>query len=133
MAEARVAAMSMYSELLAMSVTIDDSAADPALPTEKRLLDELAAQRDRLEVEKAISPDRRSDAPTRVASELQYDRTLLKLCRMHGIDCDVARFRQPARERRRLEQALQAAGVDLRRGRHHGQRRRPDHEPPDGS
>lgn len=135
MADTRLAMMSMYSELLAMSLTMDDDVVVTGPPTEKRLLDELAAQRGRLHADRAtasIPPP--SDAPSRIATEIQYDRTLIKLCHLHAIPCDVARFTRPSCERRRLEEALEAAGVDLSGERPNGPRRAAAaQEPPEGS
>ncbi|HVX22194.1 MAG TPA: hypothetical protein VHB02_12650 [Acidimicrobiales bacterium] len=51
----------------------------------------------------------RLDAAEAVAAQLSYDLRLLRLCRVLGIPCDVRRFAQPAAERRRLEEAVQAA------------------------
>lgn len=134
MTEASVTTMSMYSELLAMSLKLDDDATFAGTASERRLLEELTAQRDRLEVENATASERRSDAPSRVATEIQYDRALIKLCRLHEIPCDVSRFTRPSRERRRLEEALESVGVDLRDQRRHRVRHRiPDQEPPEGS
>jgi hypothetical protein len=48
-----------------------------------------------------------------LATEVAYDRSLLKLCAAHDIDVVVADFAQPTEERRRIEQMLVAAGLDL--------------------
>ena len=128
--------MSMYSELLAMSLSQEDETSEAAASSEKRLLQELAECRDRLRADQAIAPSRRPDAPSRVATELRYDRALISLCRLHEIACEAARFTCPPKERRRLEEALAAAGVDVRVVRRHDLRRGATdgpHEPPVGS
>lgn len=129
----RVAAMSMYSELLEMSLSIDEDAA-AAVESEKRLLDELAASRDRLASGEVAISGRSADAPSRIAREIRYDRALIRLCRLHDIPCDVARFTRPSRERRRLEEALEATGVELKSGRPREPAQRSRiYEPPEGS
>jgi predicted neuraminidase len=130
------ATMSMYGELLAMSLDQEDDTSEAADWSEKRLLQELAECRDRLRTDQAIAPSRRPDAPSRVATELRYDRALINLCRLHEIACGAARFTCPQEERRRLEEALRAAGVDVRAARHGNVRRGATggaHEPPVGS
>lgn len=122
---------SMYSELLRMSLTGEDAAANA--PREEQLLEELRERRRRMQDGRLA---RRVDPPSRVADELAYDRTLIKLCRLHSISCDAARFTRPPRERRRLEEALEAAGVDVHAFRPRGERattRGPAQEPPEGS
>jgi hypothetical protein len=130
------ATMSMYSELLAMSLTQGDEILDGAASNEKRLLQELVDCRERLRTDQAIAPSRRPDAPSRIATELQYDRALINLCRLHAIPCDVGRFTRPQQERKRLEEALETVGLDVRTARRHDSRRTVaggDHEPPVGS
>jgi hypothetical protein len=129
----RVAAMSMYCELLEMSLSIDEDAA-AAVVSERGLLDELAASRDRLTTGEVAFSGRSGDAPSRIASEIRYDRALIRLCRLHDIPCDVARFARPSGERRRLEHALEATGVELKSGRLREPRRGGrNYEPPEGS
>ena len=129
--------MSMYSELLAMSLSQEDEASKAAASSEKDLLQELSECRDRLRTDQAIAPARRPDAPSRVATELRYDRALIGLCRLQGIPCGAWRFTCPQKERRRLEAALEAAGVDVRAHRRRDNSRRAvnggSHEPPVGS
>jgi hypothetical protein len=105
---------SIYSELLGMSLTLDGDAPGAAPSTERRLLEELTEYRHRLQATGTTLGTRRGDASSRIATELQYDRTLIKLCRLHGIPCEVGRFARPLQERMRLEKALGAAGVPLR-------------------
>ncbi len=126
--------MSMYSELLAMSLTVDGDAVVKSPPSEKRLLEELAALRERLKFNWPASSSASPDASSRIATEIQYDRTLIKLCRLHAIPCDVERFTLPTRERQRLEGELAAAGVDVVAARaRRTLRAAVGHDPPDGS
>lgn len=127
--------MSIYSELLAISLTLADDPVEAGASNEKRLLEELTECRDRLDT-KGIAASHRLDAPSRIATELQYDRALIKLCLLHEIACDAAAFTRPQHERRRLEEALEAAGVDVRVRRRHDSGRATTaggHEPPAGS
>jgi hypothetical protein len=48
-----------------------------------------------------------------IALELEYDLTLMRLCELLAIEHGVDRFEQPVLERQRLEEAVQAQGVDL--------------------
>jgi hypothetical protein len=128
--------MSMYSELLAMSLSADDAAV-VAAPGEKQLLEELREHRHRLQGPgTGDGRSHRADASSHIATELGYDRALIKLCRLHAIPCDPARFTRPSQERRRLEEALEAAGVEVNGTRQRGALG-PAHaqaqEPPDGS
>lgn len=52
-------------------------------------------------------------AERELATEVDYDCSLINLCRALGIPADSTRFAQPAPERARLEQALDEAGEDL--------------------
>jgi hypothetical protein len=52
-------------------------------------------------------------AERELATELDYDRSLINLCRALGIPADSTRFARPAPERARLERALDEAGEDL--------------------
>ena len=134
----------MYGALLAMSLSLAGDTADgvaaggtrdAGAAREKELLEQLAEHRRRLQSEKAVDASRRSDAPSRIAMELEYDRALIRLCQLHAIVYDVARFDRPQLERRRLEDALEAAGVDVRGAQRHGAHHVParPHEPPVGS
>jgi hypothetical protein len=125
--------MSMYSELLAASLANDEEAAGPHAPREGWLLEELLlARRRRQQFGRAMG---RSDASSRIAAELEYDRALIGLCRLHDIPCGAARFTYPSQERRRLEEALEAVGVDVTgsQGRDEHRRTPVGHEPPAGS
>lgn len=120
--------MSIYSDLLAMSMqsagegpseTSDHVSrgehATGGDHTTARLVHELVRYRSRLRQERAPGTILLGgvDMPSRIAREIDYDRALMRLCRLHGIACDPARFTTPAAERTRLEQALRSAGVDL--------------------
>lgn len=108
--------MSMYSELLAMSIEKGEEAVDGDRSLlEARLLHELAEHRSRLRQEHAPGTlvIGEMDTPSRIAREIDYDLVLIRLCRLHDIACDPASFTRPLVERRRLELALQAAGVDV--------------------
>ncbi|HVT41497.1 MAG TPA: hypothetical protein VHD39_00835 [Acidimicrobiales bacterium] len=48
-----------------------------------------------------------------LARELSYDGTLIRLCEFLEVPATPAGFRNPERERGRLEQALRALGVGL--------------------
>lgn len=48
-----------------------------------------------------------------LAAEVGYDRALIKLSVVHGIEASPEQFIKPAEERRRLELALLEDGVDL--------------------
>jgi hypothetical protein len=97
--------MSMYSELLVLSLQDRDA----SLPTSPD--DTLAALRAcRRDLDRS---DGRASPADRMAGELAYDRLLLALCAMKGVDHDPSRFTVPERERRRLESALGALGIDL--------------------
>jgi hypothetical protein len=106
--------MSMYSELLVASLRSTDPARDGAGTTEAALLSELAACR--RDLTRALPADAAGggvDASADIARQVDYDLALIRLCRLRGIDCDPARFTRPLVERRRLEDALVAAGVEL--------------------
>ncbi len=103
--------MSMYSDLLALSLIVADDQKDL---DERYLLQEIAECRERLQVDQTLPVARKPDAPSQVATELEYDGALIKLCRLHAIPCDPARFTLPTGERRRLEDALESIGVDIR-------------------
>jgi hypothetical protein len=48
-----------------------------------------------------------------LATEVTYDRALIKLCADNGIEVAPASFAQPSQERRRLEMELAGAELDL--------------------
>lgn len=48
-----------------------------------------------------------------LATEVTYDRALLKLCAANGIEVATADFAHPLEERRRLERELAGAKLDL--------------------
>jgi hypothetical protein len=48
-----------------------------------------------------------------LATEVAYDRALIKLCRANGVEAIESRFSHPRDERDRLEDELAAAGIDL--------------------
>lgn len=52
-------------------------------------------------------------AEREIASEVDYDRSLIRLCTALGIDAHPESFTQPAPARARLEDALVEAGEDL--------------------
>jgi hypothetical protein len=113
-AQARLRMMSMYSELLAASLRSTDPARDGAATTEVALLSELAAcRRDLTRARPAEAAGGGADASADIARQVDYDLALIRLCRLRGIDCDPGRFTRPLVERRRLEEALAAAGVEL--------------------
>ena len=51
--------------------------------------------------------------PAAVVDQLAYDMALVRLSRCLGIDCDIAGFDRPERERARLKEALASRGVHL--------------------
>ena len=125
--------MSMYSELLAVSLAIDEETAGAHAASEECLLEELLlARRHRQQAGRAVGG---SDASSRIAAELEYDRALIGLCRLYAIPCGAERFTRPLRERRRLEAALEAVGVDVTGAGSRDEHRRMavGHEPPEGS
>ena len=114
---AKLQRMSMYSELLvaALQVAPGPSEALEGQRLEDALGLELAECRRRLA---ARGPQRqelqgKNDAPVEIALELDYDLALIRLCKVHGIACDARRFTRPSPERRRLEEELSGAGVDV--------------------
>ncbi len=48
-----------------------------------------------------------------LGAEIAYDRALLKLCSLYGVDSSPERFSRPGYERNRLERELAARGLDL--------------------
>ena len=125
---------SIYSELLAVSLAVEEETAGTHTASEEWLLEEfLLARRHRLQAGRAAG---RTDASSRIAAELEYDRALIRLCRLHAISAGAERFARPIRERRRLEEALEASGVNVTSASGHDGARRsavPGHDPLEGS
>jgi hypothetical protein len=96
---------SMYVALLTRS--LDDWVMEP---TEDELIDHVLACR--FEMLVAV-PNFEENVYSALASEIAYDRSLIKLSEAHGISTSVASFVRPNEERRRLEHALADAGIDL--------------------
>jgi len=125
--------ISMYSELLAVSLAIDEETVGAHAASEEWLLEELLlARRHRQQASRAAG---RSDASSRIAAELEYDRALIRLSRLHAIPCGAERFTRPLRERQRLEEALEAVGVDVTGAGSRDEHRRTAvaQDPPEGS
>jgi hypothetical protein len=98
--------MSMYVELLSIALARDDRG-------QMNVDDEHASVvtcRSRM-LASRMRGDR--SAERELATEVDYDRSLINLCRALGIPADSTRFAQPAPERARLEKALDEAGEDL--------------------
>jgi hypothetical protein len=98
--------MSMYVELLSAALARDDRG-------QMNVEDVHASAvtcRYRVHVSR-MRGDR--SAERELATEVDYDRSLINLCRALGIPADSTRFAQPAPERARLEKALDEAGQDL--------------------
>ncbi len=134
MADEGLTTKSMYSELLAMSLAFVD-ASTTQRANERRLLGQLATHQELRDTRRSSVTSQAVGASARIATELEYDNALVRLCRLHGIPYDVARFTRPLSERRRLEEALEAAGVKVHaRGRDDRRgERSAAHEPPEGS
>lgn len=58
-------------------------------------------------------PRRGKSAYVALATEIAYDRALIKLCASRGIEATPADFSHPREERERLEQSLADQGLDL--------------------
>jgi hypothetical protein len=95
----------MYIDLLTNS--LDDWIADPS---EEELIDHVLACR--FEMLIAV-PHYEENVYSALASEIAYDRALIKLSEAHGIEASARLFVRPAEERRRLEHALADNDVDL--------------------
>jgi hypothetical protein len=54
-----------------------------------------------------------SMASRALASEIAYDRALIRLCETHEIEVAITNFAFPRSERARIERLLAVAGVDL--------------------
>jgi hypothetical protein len=61
----------------------------------------------------ASAPYKETSAYTALATEVAYDRALLKLCQAKNIEVLASDFAHPACERRRLETELMGAGINL--------------------
>jgi hypothetical protein len=55
-------------------------------------------------------------AQASLEAEVAYDRALIRLAAVHGIDVQARNFAHPGIERMRLETALARQGIDLERG-----------------
>jgi hypothetical protein len=64
-----------------------------------------------------------------LAAEVAYDRALICLAAVHGVDVHPRRFAHPGIERLRLESALARQGFDLERGARPPERRPPPKSP----
>jgi hypothetical protein len=64
-----------------------------------------------------------------LAAEVAYDRALISLAAVHGIDVHARNFAHPGIERVRLETALARLGIDLERGSPPTGRRPPTSSP----
>ncbi len=101
----------MYSELLEASMgasSTEGTESDERGRLEARLLGVVAAAR------RPPGGGREQvagDVLAGIARQLDYDTALIRLCRLHGIDCGPERFAVPAAERARLEHVLADAGV----------------------
>jgi hypothetical protein len=61
----------------------------------------------------ASGTDRGESAYDSLAAEVAYDRVLITLTRVHGLDAGAVNFSHPKEERARLERALAVIGIDL--------------------
>jgi hypothetical protein len=98
--------MTMYVELLSAALARDPRAAtnvDDVQASVVMCRSRMLASRSR--------GDRSAERD--LATEVDYDRSSISLCRALGIPADSTRFVQPAPERARLEKALDEAGEDL--------------------
>jgi hypothetical protein len=102
--------LSMYSELLANALQ-DRGSQDEGLRLED-LVDLARLQHQVLDL-MHFSQGSTLNAFDGIASELEYDLALLRLCRVCEISFDVADFERPAAQRRRLEHALERSGISL--------------------
>lgn len=97
--------MSMYVDLL--SSALDEWTDDPHGEV---LLDYVLVCRNEM---LAAVPRRAKSAYVALASEIAYDRALIKLCSSKGIAVTPADFAHPREERDNLERALFDQGIDL--------------------
>ena len=101
----------MYGRLLAMAMADEEFGGEA--PVEHDLVRHLADVRARLVPRSSPIGHDAVDAVDSLAAHVDYDRTLLRLCRLRGIACAPEQFSRPDAERRRLETALVADGVVL--------------------
>ena len=79
-------------------------------PSREELLEHVLTRR----FEMLVGPtDLEGNVYSALASEVGYDRALIKLSLAHDIATSPENFTKPAEERQRLERALSAAGIDL--------------------
>ena len=79
-------------------------------PTRKALLEHVLSRR----FEMLVGPSLLDEGVySALATEVGYDRALIKLSLAHDIATSPENFTKPAEERQRLERALSAAGIDL--------------------
>jgi hypothetical protein len=99
--------MSMYADLLAASLP------QPIAPGEQ--VSELGALLALLLAARIRLGERRSGAGAEgdLATNIEYDLALLRLCAARGVDVDPGRFDRPGEERARLERELALRGMDL--------------------
>jgi hypothetical protein len=62
---------------------------------------------------RSVGPPRGESAYSALGAEIAYDRALLKLCAVYGIESSPQGFSRPSYERNRLERELAARGMDL--------------------
>lgn len=101
----------MYGLLLALAMA--DVEPGGEVPVERDLVRHLTDVRARLAPPSSPLTQMAVDAVESLAAHVDYDRTLLLLCRNRGIACGPEQFSRPDAERRRLEAALMAEGVAL--------------------
>jgi hypothetical protein len=106
----------MYRDLLMAAMQVERWPDDgPDGPSSEALVVCLTDYRDRL---RAPGIGGRRGPPATgvafdIALQIEYDLTLMRLCELLAIEHGVDRFDQPVLERQRLEEAVQAQGVDL--------------------
>ncbi|HUI03548.1 MAG TPA: hypothetical protein VLZ77_08395 [Acidimicrobiales bacterium] len=101
--------MSMYSDLLA--ATLSTRPEEPGDASAGELLAALIDARRRLA---AVSPTVGPSTPTTaLAAHIEYDAALIAFCEARDIDTHPDRFGTPGSERRRLEEELARAGIDV--------------------
>ena len=102
--------MSMYSELLAVSMASVDVDGDSM--SKDQLLAVLLARRREIYATGAEEPVR-AEVADQLVRQIDYDIALIGLCASFGIHTDPAMFGHPRPERMRLEQELVRVGIDL--------------------
>ena len=101
--------MSMYSQLVASALELDESTDDES--TASAVLIELLHSRNQLRKNQSQA---RIDGTSDVLFEqLAYDVALIKMARLSGVECDADEFDRPERGRSRLEAILSSRGVSL--------------------